>query len=604
MTNNKYDWDLESLLNHKSLNDLFNQWYAIALKQVALVNSFYKTKENFKKWLRLDLEGDRVGNRLLMYVMNHNNQELDNPEWIGWQQKIQHVSDELSLKLSGWINLVLDNEDKIKSYLKDPQLKEWTRYFDLIFKNKKHTLDPKSEQLMAKVAPATSGINDVYTTLTDSDLKFADAIDSHGKKHKILTISDAIKILKDPSDRTLRKNAWVNYNQAYDTVKNTLTKTLYYNYLRANKLAKIRNYKDYIDAALDVEEVNEKILLAVYKHVESFKSNNIEYRKHRETLIKQIHKIRDLEPWDLSLDLTTKKIKYTVEQAQKEVIDSLSCLGSNYINVVKKAFKEKWISWLPKAHKATGAYSIDNIYGLDKYYILMNFDNTSDSVSTIAHEMGHSVNSWHIVQNQEVYASTDMFVGEVASITNEMLLNFYWLNKYKNDKMMTLHILENMLSTFFGCTSRQIVFSKFEYEANKLINEGKAFTVNDVERLFLQTRKQYEGVGKKALSRMNKYPYCLANASILRIPHFYMNNFYVYKYAISQIIAIVVADKLYHQDDKALSNYIKFLSAGCSLPPLEILKILEIDLTKEDVYKQAKAILDKLVKQFKQIKLH
>lgn len=602
MKNNKHNWDLESLLGNKSLNDLFNQWYKIELKLVALVNSFYKSKANLKKWLNLSQESERVGNRLLMYVMNHNNEELDNPEWIGWQQKITFVCNDLALKTAHWTNLVLDNEKQIRSFLKDPSLKDWTREFELIWRTKKHILDKKSELLLTKVSPATSGIGDVYSTLTDSDLKFADALDKHGKPHSIQTISDAIKLLKNPNDRILRKNAWVSYNTAYNAVKNTLTKTLYYNYLKVNKLVQIRNYKNYIEAALDAEEVNEKILLSAYKAVATFKQANIAYRKHREQLIKQIHKIKNLEPWDLSLDLTTKKIKFTVEQAQKEVINALSCLGTNYINVVKKAFKENWISWLPKAHKATGAYSIDNIYGLDKYYILMNFDNTSDSVSTIAHEMGHSVNSWHIVKNQKIYASTDMFVGEIASIVNEMLLNFYWLKKYKNDKHMTLHVLENMLGTFFGCTSRQIVFSKFEYEANKLINEGKAFTVSDVEKLFLESRQQYEGVSAKALIRMKKYPYNLANASILRVPHFYMNNFYVYKYAVGQVIAIVVADKLYHHDGKMLKNYIKFLSAGYSIPPLDIIKILGIDLVKGDVYKQALRILNKLVKQFQQIK--
>lgn len=602
MDNKKYNWDLESLLNHKSLDYLFNQWYKTELKQIALVNSFYKTKANFKKWLALSKETEKLGNRLLMYVVNHNAEALDNPEWIGWQQKIIHVAQDLALKVSNWTNLVLDNEKKIRSYLQDPSIKEWTREFDLIFKNRKHVLDKKSELLMTKVAPATSGINDVFTTLTDSDLKFDDAVDKKGKKHKIETISDAIKLMKDPTDRTLRMNAWVSYNKAFNSVKNTLTKTLFYNYLKVNKLAQIRNYKNYIDAALDHEEVNEKILLAAYKHVGSFKDANIAYRKHRNDLIKKIHKIKELEPWDLNLDLTTKKIKVSVEQAQSEVLKALAPLGQDYLKVVKTAFKERWISWLPKAHKTTGAYSIDNTYGLDKYYILMNFDNTTDSVSTIAHEMGHSVCSYYINKVQDVYASTDMFVAEIPSICNEMLLNFYWLKKYKNNKEMTLHILENMLSTFFNCTSRQIVFSKFEWEANKLINEGKSFTVTDVERLYLEARKQYEGVSKKALAKMNKYPYCLANTGILRIPHFYMNNFYVYKYAIGQVIAIVIADKIYRGDKKMLHNYFKLLKAGTSLPPLEIIKLVGIDLNKGEVYNQALAIVNKLIKQFKQIK--
>ncbi len=602
MEKNKYNWDLESLLDDKSLDDLFDQWHKLEIKQVNLVNVFYKSKENFKQWLTLSKQCEKISNRLLMYVMNHNSEELDNPKWIGWQQKIIYISNQLTLKASNFTNLVLENEDKIKSYLNDPRLKAWTREFELIFRNKKHVLNKEAELLMSKVAPAISGISDVYSTLTDSDLKFADAVDSQGKPHKIFTISDAIKLLKNPSDRKLRENTWISYNTAFDNVKNTLTKTLYYNYLKANKLSQIRNYKNYIDAALENEEVNEEILLACYKHVATFKKANIEYRKHRNRLIKQIHKIKKLEPWDLSLDLTTKKIKFSVEQAQTEVIKALNCLGPNYINVVKKAFNEHWISWLPKAHKATGAYSIDNIYGLDKYYILMNFDNTSDSVSTIAHEMGHSVNSWHIIQNQKIYTSTDMFVAEIASITNEMLLNFYWLKKYDNNKTMKLHILDNMLSTFFGCTSRQITFSKFEWNANKLINEGKGLTVDDVEKLFLEARKEYEGVSKQALAKLNKHPYKLANASILRVPHFYMNNFYVYKYAIGQVIALVVANKIYHHDKKMLANYIKFLSVGQSIPPLDIIKILGIDLSKGQVYQETLKILNQLVKEFKKIK--
>ncbi|XQP55276.1 MAG: oligoendopeptidase F [Mycoplasmoidaceae bacterium] len=602
MEKNKYNWDLESLLHNKSLEDLFNKWYKNELAQAELTNSFYKTKANFAKYLTLAKESEKLGNRLLMYVVNHNAEELDNPKWIGWQQKIVHVANELALKSAKWTNLVLENENKIKGYLKDPKLKEWHRFFELIFKNKKHVLDKKSELLMTKVAPATSGIHDVFTTLTDSDLKFEDALDKKSKPHKILTISDAIKLLKVTDDRILRQNAWVSYNKAFASVKNTLTKTLYYNYLKLNKLSRIRNYKSYINAALENEEVNEKILLSCYDYVKQFKSANLEYRKHRNNLIKKIHKIKTLEPWDLSLDLTDKKVTVNIEQAKHEVINALTPLGNEYLKVVKTAFNENWISWLPKAHKQTGAYSIDNTYGLDKYYILMNFDNTSDAVSTIAHEMGHSVCSYYINKQQDVYASTDMFIGEVPSICNEMLLNFYWLKKYKNNKQMTLHILENMLSTFFNTTSRQIVFSKFEWEANKLINEGKAFTVEDVAKLYLDARKEYEGVSKDALAKLNKYPYCLANTGILRIPHFYMGNFYVYKYSIGQVIALVIADKIYHGDKKMLNNYFKFLKAGTSLPPLEIIKLVGIDLVKGDVYKQALTIINKLIKQFKQIK--
>ena len=127
MEKNKYNWDLESLLHNKSLEDLFNAWYKSELKQTAMTDSFYKTKANFAKYLTLAKESEKLGNRLLMYVVNHNSEELDNPIWIGWQQKIVHIAHELALKVANWTNLVLDNEKKIRSYLKDPSIKEWTR---------------------------------------------------------------------------------------------------------------------------------------------------------------------------------------------------------------------------------------------------------------------------------------------------------------------------------------------------------------------------------------------------------------------------------------------------------------------------------------------
>lgn len=594
---NKYNWNLETLLQNKSLEALYKQWFDLCTKQCNLVNSFYKTKPNFVKWLKLDLECEKVSNRLANYISNHNEENLADPQWSGLIQKLSFDANEFAKKLYVYTNLALKNEDKIKSYLKDPKLKAWNREFDLLFKEKKHTLDDKSEALLAKLSADSGAVGDVYSVLTDSDLKYADAIDKNNKHHKIATVADVTKLLKQ-KDRVLRKSAWISYNTAFDSIKNTITKTLYYNYLRANTWAKVRNYEDYIDSTLVNDEVDRQLLLSIYKNVESYKDTFVKFKKARQAIIKKIYKIKELEPWDLSLDLISKPVKYSVESAQKEVKCALAPLGKEYISVIDKAFNENWISWLPAKGKRSGAYSIGGTYGLDKFYILMNFDETSDSVSTIAHELGHSVNSYYINKYQDIYADVDMFVAEIASIVNEMLLNFYWLKKYKDDKQMKIHIYENMLSTFFACTSRQITFSKFEYDANQMINEGKPFTVADVEKLYMDARKKYEGVSAKAEADTKKHPYNLANTAILKVHHFYMNSFYVYKYAIGQIIALVVADRIFNKDEKMLNNYYKFLSVGCSIPPLEIIKILDLDLHKPEVYKQAKDIVNKLVKEF------
>lgn len=597
----KYDWDLESLLHNQTLESLYKTWFNLCTKQVSLVNDFYKTKDNFINWLKLDLESTKVSNRLMNYISNHSAENLSEQKWIGWMQKISFDANEFNKKLYVYSNLILKNEKKIRSYLQDPKLKSWVREFELHFKTKPHILDDKSEKIMANLSADSGSVGDVFTTLLDSDVKYEPAKDSKGKSHPILTSADFVKLLKN-HDRILRKNAWLNFYKTLHNFRNTFAKTLYYNYLRANTWAKTRNYKDYVDSTLFNDEVDEKLLLSIYDNVQTYKDLFVQFRKIRGNCLKSMFKINKLEPWDLSLDLTKSNVKFNIEQAKKEVISALKPLGKEYIQVVNKAFNENWISWLPKQHKTSGAYSIGGTFGLDKYYILTNFNNSSDDVSTIAHEMGHSMNSYYINKHQTIYADVDMFVAEIASIVNEMLLNFYWINKYKNNKVMLLHIYDNMLSTFFACTSRQITFSKFEWLTNQLINQGQPFTPDVAAKIYLECRKQYEGVTKEAENKLKKEPYCFASTGILRVPHFYANSFYVYKYAIGQIIALVVATKIASGDKQMLNNYIKFLSVGCSLPPLDIIRILKIDLYKNDVYLEAKNIINKFINNFNKLK--
>jgi len=599
---NKYDWDLECLLENKTIEELYKEWLDLSNQQVKLLNTFYKSKKEFIKWLDLNLKASKVGNRLMNYLSNHSNYELDNQVWNGWLQRLSYDANILNQKMANLSNIIIANEKTIRSYLKDPKLAAWTREFEFTFKDKKHILDAKSEKILAKVSVDSGSVGDVFTTLTDSDLKYADAIDKNGKHHPIKTHADVVKYLKNTKDRALRKSAWISYNQAYANITNTLAKTLYYNYLRVNAWAKLRRYEDYIDAALDNDEVDRKLLLAVYENVASYKDVSDLYSKHLKKLLKKMFNLKKLEPWDTSLDLTTKPVKFSPEQAMEEVCNALKPLGDQYIKAVKLAFNDNWISWMPKEHKLSGAYSIGGTYGLNKYFILTNYNNTADAVSTIAHEMGHSINSYFINTAQTIYAEVDMFTAEIASIVNEMLLNFYWINKFKNNKNMLTHIYDNMISTFFACTTRQIIFSKFEYEVNELINKGQPFTKEVADKLYFDITKQYQKLTKKQIANWHKPPYDLANSIILRIPHFYANNFYVWKYAISQIVAIVVADEIYHGNKTMTKNYISFLKAGCSIPPLDIIKILGIDLHKQEVYAKAKEIVTKLVKQFIKIK--
>ncbi len=596
--NNKYEWDLDYLLNNKSFDYLFNTWVNKQKQVLNLYPNFYKNINNFKQWIKVNDELEIIENRLSNYVSNNLNTDLINTKWLGLSQKINMIDNQISSQMSDYTNIVIKNKKLIQAYLKDKSLKKYQIGFDRILRFEPHILEPNVEKSLAKISLANGGVAHVFSTLTDSDLKFKPAADKNGKLSKIITTSDVTKYLKS-DDRVLRKNTWINFNLAYDEIANTLTQTLYYTYLRYNSSAKLRGFKDYVSASAFADEIDKSFILNIYKNVESFKSIYSTYKNKIENLLKKQLKINKLEPWDRSMDLASKPIKVTIEQTQKIVLDALSPLGKEYLSHIKTAFNERWISWLPKKNKLTGAYSIGGIKGLDKFYILMNFDGTMGSVETITHELGHSMNSYYSCKAQDVYVDTRIFYAEIASITTETLLILYLLNKYKNDKTMTNFYLKRLLDNFFASTTRQIEFSNFEYEANKMINNMQPFATDTIKNLFLQMLKKYENLSDVKLSEFKKEPYKYYLSTILRIPHFYAGNFYVYKYAIGQICGLIVAYKIYHGDKGMLNKFIKFLSSGSSLSPLDTIKILGIDLNTKKPYDDVKQIIKRLLSKFK-----
>ena len=599
LTNKKYEWDLEDLLKNKSVDELFNEWVAKQKEVLKLYPSFYKTLDNFRKWMKLDDELEVIENRLDNYVGNKLNEDLISNQWLGLAQKINIVSNQISSQMSDYVNIVIRNKKLIQSYLTKPDLKKYQKAFDDTFKLEPHILTPEVEKALSKISLATGGIGHVFSTLTDSDLKFAPVKDKDGKLIEIKTVSDVTRYLKS-TDRVLRKNVWISFHSAYDKISNTLAQTLYYTYLKFNSYAKLRNFKNYVDASTFSDEISEEFILNLYKNVESFKEIHTLYKQQINRLLTKQLKLKKLEPWDGSMDLIAKPINVTIEDTKKIVLEALKPLGEEYLSHIRTAFNERWISWLPKENKLTGAYSIGGIKGLDKFYILMNFDGTMNSVETITHELGHSMNSYYSSKAQEVYVDTCIFYAEIASIATETLLILYLLNKYKKDQKMVNFYLKRLFDNFFASTTRQIEFSNFEYEANKMINNMEPFTADTAKKLYLSMLQKYEKLSKqKAVKFAKKEPYKFYLSTILRIPHFYAGNFYVYKYAIGQICGLIVAYKIYNGDKDMLNNFIKFLSSGCSLSPLDTIKLLGIDLNDKKPYEQVKEIALNLLKKFK-----
>lgn len=593
---NKYDWDLDYLLFNQTLEELFEEWKKQKENIINLYSDFYKTEENFINWINVNYEFNNLSNRLSNYVSNNLNEDVINPKWIEWSQKLAFESQDLGMKTSDSTNIILKNEKLIREYLKNPLLKEYVRGYELLFESKKHILSEKEEKLLTHLSMNDEGYEEVFSTLTDSALKFDDALNSKNKKVKINSVADVSLLLKN-KDRTLRKNVWYSFNNAYFKLKDVLTNLLYYNYLTLNTNSEIRKYKDYIDATCDDDEIKEELILSIYKNVESFASLYKKFYEHRNKVIKKIYKLDKVEPWDKSLDVSKNFKKYTIEETQEIALDALKCMGDEYINTVKKAFEEKWISWLPKDNKHSGAYSIGGTRGINKYFISMNFDKTLSSVYTLVHEMGHSMHSYYFGKTQKVHANCKIFYAEIASITNEVILSLHLLNK-TDDKQEKLNILDELITGFFATTTRQIIFSNFEYEMVQKIKNKQPITYQTVKDIYVDMNVKYTNANKKNL--LNKKYEC-SLSTILRIPHFYVGNFYVYKYAVGQIPALIAGYKLFNNDAEFKEKYFSFLKSGSSLSPIETIKLLGIDLYQKDSFVETYKILEELINQYIQL---
>jgi oligoendopeptidase F len=308
-------------------------------------------------------------------------------------------------------------------------------------------------------------------------------------------------------------------------------------------------------------------------------------------LKKEVLSLDELHLYDIYLEMVKSLDKeYTFEEAKEIVLKALQPLGDNYINDLKQAFSQKWIDIYNNEGKRTGAYSSG---GYDTYpYVLLNYEGKLKDVSTLAHELGHSMHSYYSVKNNTYpNYSYKIFVAEVASTVNELLLNYYLLNN-SNDKEEKLYILNSLMELFKGTIYRQTMFAEFEKNMHEKYENGEVLTNELLCCEYYKLNKEYFG-SNVVVDDEIKYEW-------ERIPHFYY-NFYVYKYAIGLSCACYIVDGILNKKEKALENYLKFLSLGGSDYPANELKLAGIDITSSEVVESAIKMFNDTIEQFKEI---
>ena len=454
-------------------------------------------------------------------------------------------------------------EETLQAIVDDEQLADHKFTMENLLRQKPHTLSAPEEKLLATLGEALGAPAEIADNLQDADLVFEAVQDGDGNTVEV-TGSNYIMLQMSP-DRTLRKNAFESFYKSYRQHINTFAASYSGAVKAATAEAAIRHY----DSSRAMSMAGENIPAAVYDNLIDTVRKHMPAMYRYVALRKKILGIDTLHYYDVYAPLVGEvKVRYTYEQAQQMVLDAVAPLGKDYGDLVRQAFAERWIDVYPNKGKSGGAYS-SGTYDSNPY-ILTNFTGTLDSVSTIAHEMGHSLHTWHSNHHQPPqYADYTLFVAEVASTVNENLLIEQLLQKEK-EPQMRLYLLNQYLENFKGTVYRQTMFAEFEKEAHAMAERGEALNPAALNALYKRLVQDYFGP-ELVLDEEVQYEWA-------RIPHFY-RPFYVYKYATGYSTAVALSEAILRDGEPAVQRYKEFLAMGGSAYPLEELQHAGVDLT-------------------------
>ncbi len=501
--------------------------------------------------------------------------------------KIDKIADEVSEHLAFYTPEVLNEEyEVIQKYIRENALlKKYTFMFEDLFRDKEHILSLEQEQMMARLGEVLSSSENTFKVLDDVNLKFQDITDENGNKVS-LTNSNYSNYLKN-EDRRVRKEAFTSLYTSYNNFKNTFSSLLKGNVKSNFFISKTRKYKSPLEMSLYGDNISKDLYTSLINKVHSNLDIMEEYMKVR----KDVLKLDELHMYDVYAPLVSNISKdYSYEEAKELVIKALEPLGDEYINDLKQLFDSNCIDVYNNNNKRNGAYSWGSYDTLP--YVLLNFEGNFNDVSTIAHELGHSMHSLYSHKRQEYHDSGyPIFLAEIASTVNEILLNRYCSDNAKT-KEEKAYYLNNLLENFRTTLIRQTMFAEFELQIHDLEEKGEVLTEELLCSTYLKLNKQY--FSDEVISDD------LIKLEWARIPHFY-TSFYVYKYATGIAVASKIVSDILDKKENALENYIEFLSSGGNDYPLEILKKVGIDIANDDTIDKALEMFRQTLNEFKEI---
>mgnify|MGYP004449108929 FL=1 len=471
-------------------------------------------------------------------------------------------------------------ESKIEEFMaQEKGLELYRLQIKEIQRLKPHTLSAELEKVAAMTAEMRQSPDEIYCALTNVDMTFGEIKDEDDELIR-LTEGRYIHLLESP-DRRVRKDAFTEYYRVYKQFLNTIAASYNAQVKTQCFNSKLRGYGSNLEAAVDANNVDPQ----VYRNLLDTIEKNVDKLHRYVRLRKKCLGVDELHMYDIYTPMIAGVAKdISVEEAKDTVLKALAPLGEDYVALLQEAFDNRWIDWYENQGKRGGAYSSGS-YSTHPF-VLMNYDNSLDKMFTLAHEMGHALHSYFSNKTQPyIYSEYKIFVAEVASTTNEILLMEYLLERCADDKERA-YLLNHYLDGFKGTVFRQTQFAEFEMKTNAMVEAGEGLNAENLSTLYKEINEKYYG------------PDMVSDEEIAfewaRIPHFYY-NFYVYQYATSYCAAQTIAHDILAKGAPAVEAYKKFLSSGCTDAPVELLKIAGVDLTTAAPIQSALDTMEKVL---------
>ncbi|MBR2990682.1 MAG: oligoendopeptidase F [Solobacterium sp.] len=576
----KYKWDLTTLFSSDE------EWErALAetddlLREIMECRGTLHTAQNIRKFLDLETELSGKAENLFCYANLRKSEDTRAEAAQIMYGRIMSKYVGMMTELSFAEPEILENDETVlQEMVEDPVLAPYRFLMEEKLRLKAHTLSAKEERILAGLGEVMAVPGEVSENLMDADLTFAPVKDENGREQEV-TGSNYI-LLQMSDDRTLRRNSFLSYYDGYRKHINTLAATYAGAVKAAAGEAVLRNWSSSRAMSMGADNIPE----AVYDNLIDTVRRHLPLMYRYVRLRRRLLGLDEIHYYDVYAPLCKGSAKrYTYEEAKETVLDAIRPLGEDYCRKVAEGLESRWIDVYPNKGKSTGAFS-SGTYDSNPY-ILTNFTGTLDSVSTIAHEMGHSMHTWHSNTHQpRQYAGYTLFVAEVASTVNENLLIDQLLEKTE-DPQERLALLNQYLEGFKGTVYRQTMFAEFEKKAHAMYESGEALNPAALNALYLQLVKDYFG---EDMVMDDEVQYEWA-----RIPHFY-RPFYVYVYATGYSSAAAISEMILRGDEGAVQRYIEFLSMGGSAYPLDELKHAGVDLTTPAPIETALAKFERLL---------